>query len=112
MTGYCWVGNQAKARQLRDECASLSTILLTDMFIDEEVLNHLRSADDVFISSNILNKIGKCMSEKWLRTCSTSGLCCFLQLKWWPVGHLGSDVEKKHDVPMYTIVHCLFAKYK
>ena len=45
-----------------------------------------------------LNKIGKCMSEKWLRTCSTSD---FLQLKWPPVGHLGSNHETKSRSYVY-----------
>ena len=46
-----------------------------------------------FILVPSLNKIGKCMSEKWLRTCSTRAF--FFQLKWPPVDHLESDVEKK-----------------
>ena len=39
-----------------------------------------------------LNKIGKCMSEKWVRMCLTLS---FLQLKWLPIGRIGSDVETK-----------------
>ena len=45
-----------------------------------------------FICLPSLNYFSKCMSEKWLRTCSTSGL---LQLKWLPVGHLVPDLENK-----------------
>ena len=34
------------------------------------------------------------MSEKWLRTCSTSG---FFELKFLPVGHRGSDMMFEID---------------
>ena len=36
----------------------------------------------------------------------------FLQLKWPPIGHLGSDLEKKYDVQMYTVMCCVCAMYE